>query len=153
MKKFLVLVLFASIFTGALNAQILTPVKWKVSTKKVSAGVYDIVCSATIDAGWHLYDVKLPEGGPLPTTFNIDTDETVGIQTVGAFKATTKPHVEHSEAFGMDLKYFSKKVTFIQRVKVTKTGAKLVGYVEFMACNDGQCIPPGEEEFEFDLKK
>jgi len=153
MKKFLVLVLFAGLFTGALNAQILKPVKWKISTKKVSAGVYDIVCEATVDGGWHLYDTELPDGGPLPTTFNMDEDETVGIKKEGKFKATTKPHVEFSEAFGIEVKFFEKKVTFIQRVKVTKAGAKLVGYVEFMACSGGQCIPPGEEEFEFDLKK
>ncbi len=153
MKKFLTLVLFASLFTGALNAQILNPIKWKISTKKVSSGVYDIICEATVDSGWHLYDAKLPEGGPLPTTFNMDEDETTGIQIIGDFKATSKPKTEFSEAFGMELKYFGGKVVFIQRVKVTKSGAKLVGYVEYMACNNGQCIPPGEADFEFDLKK
>lgn len=153
MKKFLIITLLATLFVGALNAQIMKPVKWKISTKKVSAGVYDIVCDATIDAGWHLYDSELPDGGPLPTSFNIDEDETEGIEVVGKFKSTTEPKKEFSESFGIELKYFEKKATFIQRVKVTKKGAKLIGYVEFMACSGGQCIPPGEEDFEFELEK
>ena len=151
-----VLVLVAAILTfsiGTATAQILKPVTWKISVKKVSEGVYDVVCQATIDAKWHLYDTKLSEGGPIPTTFNLDTDESDGIELVGEFKATTKPLIEKSEAFNMELAYFEGKVTLVQRVKLTKAKAKLVGYVEFMSCNDGQCIPPAEEEFEFELEK
>ena len=53
----------------------------------------------------------------------------------------------------MNLGYFKDSVTMVQRVRLTKEKAKLVGYVEYMACSDGQCVPPSEEEFEFDLKK
>ena len=95
----------------------------------------------------------MPEGGPLPTTFNMDEDETTGIELVGDFKATTQPKTEHSQAFDMDLKYFVNTATFIQRVKVTKPKAKLVGYVEFMACTGGQCTPPAEADFNFELTK
>lgn len=140
-------------FATSLSAQVVKPVKWQITHKKVSEGVYDIICKATVDAGWHLYDTQLPEGGPLPTTFNMDEDETSGIELVGAFKATTTPQTEHSEAFNMDLKYFTTTATFIQRVKVTAAKAKLVGYVEFMACSGGQCIPPAEAEFDFELTK
>ena len=140
-------------FATELSAQVLKPVKWEITYKKVSEGVYDIICKATIEASWHLYDTKLPEGGPLSTTFNIDDEETSGIQLVGEFKATTKAETEYSDAFDMELRYFSETVTFVQRVKLTAPKAKLVGYVEFMACTGGQCTPPTEEEFEFELKK
>lgn len=140
-------------FATGLSAQVLKPVKWQITQKKVSDGVYDIICKATIDATWHLYDTKLPDGGPLPTTFNLDEDETSGIELVGEFKATTKPLSEHSDAFDMDLKYFEGTVTFVQRVKITKAKGKLVGHVEFMACCGGQCIPPSDAEFDFDLAK
>lgn len=146
------MVLVAAFATG-LSAQVVKPVKWQITQKKVSEGVYDIICIATIDGGWHLYDTKLAEGGPLPTTFNMDEDETNGIELVGDFKATTAPKTEHSEAFNMDLKYFVNTVTFVQRVKVTAAKAKLVGYVEFMACSGGQCIPPAEADFSFELTK
>ena len=136
MKKILVIMVLFAAFTTGLTAQVLKPVKWQITQKKVSDGVYDIICKATVDSGWHLYDTKLPEGGPLPTTFNMDEDETSGI-----------------EAFDMDLKYFINAATFVQRVKVTSAKAKLVGYVEYMSCSGGQCTPPAEADFSFDLTK
>ncbi|MDR1274438.1 MAG: disulfide bond formation protein DsbD [Odoribacteraceae bacterium] len=153
MKRVFMFAVLLTMTVGAATAQVLKPVKWTISTKKVSDGVYDVVCTAKIDATWHLYDTKLPEGGPLPTTFHVDADETDGIELVGEFKATTKPKIEKSEAFNMELAYFELSATLVQRVKVNKDKAKLVGYVEFMACNNGQCIPPAEEEFEFELTK
>lgn len=153
MKKIAILTLLFTAFALSVTAQIVKPVKWQITQKKVGDGVYDIICKATIDATWHLYDTKLPEGGPLPTTFNMDTDESNGIQLVGEMKASIKPKIEHSAAFNMDLKYFETTVTFIQQVKVTKPKGKLVGYVEYMACCGGQCIPPAEAEFNFDLAK
>jgi thiol:disulfide interchange protein DsbD len=153
MKRVLILTALLTMMVAAATSQVLKPVKWTISTKKVSEGLYDVTCKATIEAGWHLYDTKLPEGGPLPTTFHLDTDETDGIELVGEFKATTKPHIEKSEAFNVELAYFENMVTLVQRVKLTKDKAKLVGYVEFMVCDDGQCLPPAEEEFTFELTK
>lgn len=153
MKKLIVLAAIVTVMIGAAVAQIMNPVKWEITLKKVSEGVYDVVCKATIEKGWHLYDTKLPEGGPLPTTFNVDEEESSNIELVGEFKATTEPLTEQNEAFGMELKYFENTATFVQRIKVTKDTGKIVGYVEFMACSGGQCIPPAEEEFEFELKK
>lgn len=153
MKKILVFIVLVTAFATGLTAQVLKPVKWQITQKKISEGVYDIVCKATIDATWHLYDTKLPEGGPLPTTFNLDEEESSGVELVGDFKATTTPKTEHSDAFNMDLKYFVTTATFIQRVKVTKPKGKLVGYVEFMACTGGQCTPPAEADFSFELAK
>ena len=123
MKKILVIMVLFAAFTTGLTAQVLKPVKWQITQKKVSDGVYDIICKATVDGGSHLYDTKLPEGGPLPTTFN------------------------------MDEKYFINAATFVQRVKVTSAKAKLVGYVEYMSCSGGQCTPPAEADFSFDLTK
>ncbi|HIX03961.1 MAG TPA: disulfide bond formation protein DsbD [Candidatus Odoribacter faecigallinarum] len=153
MKKLFVIMVMVAAFATNVSAQIVNPVKWEITQKKVSDGVYDIICKATIDATWHLYDAKLPEGGPLPTTFNMDEDETTGIELVGELKATTEAKTEHSDAFDMDLKYFEGTVTFVQRVKLTADKATLVGYIEYMSCTGGQCTPPSEADFEFELTK
>ena len=153
MKRLLILTAILTMMVGAANSQVLKPVKRQITFKKVSEGVYDIICKATIESGWHLYDTKLPENGPQPTVFIMDEDESSDIELVGEFKATTEAKVEKSEAFNMELKYFEETVTFVQRVKLKKDTGKLVGTVEYMACSGSQCIPPAEEEFEFELKK
>ena len=86
MKRLLILTAILTLMVGAANSQVLKPVKWQISFKKVSEGVYDISCKATVESGWHLYDTKLPENGPLPTTFNIDEDETKDIELPQSIK-------------------------------------------------------------------
>lgn len=147
-KYIVLLILCLSVFT--VKAEVLTPVKWKISTKKVSATEYDIICEATINSSWHLYDSYLPEGGPLSSSFNMD-ESSCGIVLVGKFLPITKPMIEKSNAFNVEVRYFEKKVTFVQRVKITGEAPKIIGYVEFMACSGGQCIPPSEVEFEFEF--
>lgn len=153
MKRSILLILGIIALVLPMTAQVLQPVKWKITTEKVTADTYNVICKATIEDSWHLYDSELPEGGALPTTFNLDEDESSGIELIGTFKANEKAISEYSEAFKMELKYFTKTVTFIQKVKLTQPKARLIGYVEFMACRGGQCIPPAEADFDFELKK
>ena len=49
MKKILVIMVLFAAFTTGLTAQVLKPVKWQITQKKVSDGVYDIICKATVD--------------------------------------------------------------------------------------------------------
>ena len=58
MKKILVIMVLFAAFTTGLTAQVLKPVKWQITQKKVSDGVYDIICKATVDGGWHLYETS-----------------------------------------------------------------------------------------------
>ena len=44
MKKILVIMVLFAAFTTGLTAQVLKPVKWQITQKKVSDGVYDIIC-------------------------------------------------------------------------------------------------------------
>ena len=51
----------------------------------------------------------------------------------------------------MDLRWFAKEVKFSQTIKITDPKKfKLEGAVEFMACNDENCLPPEQESFSFD---
>jgi thiol:disulfide interchange protein DsbD len=51
--------------------------------------------------------------------------------------------VVHDKNFGVDVKYYSGKVSFVQTVKV-RGGVKtnLNTTVTFMVCNDRECLPP-----------
>ncbi|MEN8137659.1 MAG: cytochrome c biogenesis protein CcdA [Bacteroidota bacterium] len=137
---------YASLLLGLLFsinsfAQVLTPIKWEFSSKKVSDTEYDLVFSATVEPSWHLYSTDLPEGGPNPTTFKFKgADEKYDL--VGGI-SHRDPHEEFDANFDMTLKYFSKDVDFTQRIKLKNPGKlNIDAEVEWMACDDHQCLPP-----------
>nr|WP_319268807.1 cytochrome c biogenesis protein CcdA [uncultured Draconibacterium sp.] len=139
------------LFTTALlaSSQIVEPVKWSFSQNKVSADEFELVFTATIEEGWHMYSTDLPEGGPIKTSFyfeNVDNAELIGEPTPS--KAVIE---EFDNSFQMDLRWFEEEVTFTQKVKVSGTG-RVSGYVEFMSCDDETCTPPMEGEFSFELE-
>lgn len=122
-------------------------VKWTHSVKMTSKTEGVVTFTATIDKGWHVYGLDIPQGGPKPTSFNFD--KSTGISTVGAIKVSPKPTVVFDKAFDMELKWWASKAVFSQKFKVTdpKT-AKIVVAVRYMACNDTNCMPPKRQTFE-----
>jgi hypothetical protein len=71
---------------------------------------------------------------------------------VGDVKENGKLLIKHEEVFGVDVKYFEGKVDFVQRIKL-KGSAKtnFTGTVDFMVCNDQQCLPPATQKFSIAL--
>lgn len=135
--------------TLAVQAQILTPVKWKINLEDSESVEKTVSFSAKMDQGWHLYDMNLPENGPVSTSFSFETLE--GAKLVGEVKASVEPTTVFDEQFNMNLRWFAKNVTFTQKIQVTDPHKlKLEGYVEYMVCNDENCLPPEKEEFSFD---
>lgn len=149
MKRITCICLLA-IFTLMAQAQILTPVKWKIKLDdKNGAAEKEITFTATADKGWHLYDMNLPEGGPISTSFTFET--LTGAETIGQPTASATPTTVFDEQFHMDLRWYAGSVTFTQKIKVTDAAKfKAEGAVEFMACNDETCLPPDQVDFAFD---
>ncbi len=147
-----ILMLVAGLFIAALSfAQVKNPVKWNFSSKKVDATTYEVRLTATVDNGWHIYSQTTPEGGPVPTTIEFTKNPLVSLQ--GTAKETGKLEQRHEELFGVDVKQYSNKVDFVQTIKV-KANVKttLNGTVEFMTCNDRECLPPTTQTFSIALK-
>ncbi|WP_080903423.1 cytochrome c biogenesis protein CcdA, partial [Parabacteroides sp. Marseille-P3160] len=106
---------------------------------------------ANANKGWHIYDMNLPEGGPISTSFTFETLR--GAELVGKPTPSVKPVTVHDEMFNMDLRWFPGSVSFSQKLKVTDPKKfKISGEVEYMACNDETCLPPERESFTFDRK-
>lgn len=146
MKKAIFGILFAASIAAA-SAQIYDPVEWETSVKKVGRGQYDLITTATIESGWHLYSQSVPEDGPIPTTFFYEAN---GLELIGETKEGEGKTVD-DPIFEMRIKYFSNKAVFVQRVK-GKSGTKVIGEVEFMVCDETKCLPPTIEDLEFTLK-
>ena len=131
-------------------AQIIEPVTWETHVEKVSEQEYHLISTATIEEGWHLYSQKVPEDGPISTTFNYNPQE--GLSFVDKTQEEAG-HVVYDPVFEMEIKFFEDKTIFIQKVKVESGITSVEGFVEFMACDDTQCTPPTEEDLVFDLTK
>ena len=150
MKKLVTLLMF-TFLALAVQAQILTPVKWNIKLEDSESAEKTLIFSAKLDAGWHLYDMNLPEGGPISTSFSFENLK--GAKTIGTPVASKEATTVFDEQFQMELRWFAGEVSFRQKIEVTDPKHLQVGgYVEYMACNDENCLPPEQEEFAFSAK-
>ena len=140
MKKLFFYLLLATISLASLQSQILDPVKWSTSIKKISETEYDLVSKAFIDKGWHMYSQVVPDDGPLPTLFTYEANS--AYKDVGKIKES-KGVTEKDPVFDMVITSFSNTATFTKRIKLTgNKGTTVKGEVEFMVCDDEKCLPP-----------
>jgi thiol:disulfide interchange protein DsbD len=146
MKKIFcsIFILFLAI---ASYAQIQEPVKFKTELKNVSATEVEIVFTASIEQGWHVYSTDLGDGGPISATFN--TDKLVGAEVVGKLRPVGKEVASFDKLFEMNVRYFEHSAQFVQKLKLTGGDYQIVGYLEYGACNDENCLPPTQVEFSF----
>lgn len=136
--------------TPVFQAQIFEPVKWKFSAKVINENEAEIIASATIEAKWHVYALKVSDKpdaiGPIPTSIKLDKSsnyEVSGSPSEGKYITHFDPNFE------MDLNYFEGSATFRQKIKIkNQKEFKVSGVVEYMACNDERCIFPDPELFE-----
>ncbi|MBO7606763.1 MAG: thioredoxin family protein [Paludibacteraceae bacterium] len=150
MKKAILFIL-ALLTTSILNAQIQKPVKWDISCSGIDKNnTITISFKANIDDGWHIYGMDMPKDGPIPTSFNYTLKR--GATPTGSTTADKKTKCGMDNLFGMELCEYSGEVTFQQKMKVSKeNGYKITGYVEYMACDNTNCLSPTKEEFSFEM--
>ena len=136
-------------FTGLVNAQINNPVKWTYTAKKIADKTYELHMTASIDGNWHLYAQDAGEG-PEPTTFSFTANPLIKFD--GKIKEIGKLEKSYDNNFKSVLKYYAKKVDFVQKIKVKSSIATIVkGSVSFMVCNDRQCLPPRDYPFSINV--
>ncbi len=145
MRKILSICLL--LFAVMAQAQIQDPVRFKSEFKHLSVDKAEIVFTATIDEGWHVYSTDLGDGGPISATFNID--KISGAIAVGKLQAKGKEIASYDKLFEMNVRYFEKAAQFVQELKLSGGDYQVQGYLEYGACNDENCLPPTQVEFDF----
>lgn len=125
-----------------LQAQMVDPVHFKSQLKMTGADEAEIIFSAKIDAGWHLYSTELGEDGPISAKLYINKMD--GAKTVGKLKPRGKEISQYDNMFGMKLRFFEKTGAFVQKIKFTKADYDIDCYLEYGACNDEMCMPPSQ---------
>ena len=149
MKK-LLFPLFLLLFTVAMRAQIQDPVKFKSELKILAADEAEVVFTAAIDKGWHVYSTDLGDGGPISATFNVE--KISGAEVVGKLKPVGKEISTFDKLFEMKVRYFENTAQFVQKLKLTGGAYQIEGYLEYGACNDENCLPPTQVPFKFSGK-
>ena len=149
MQKVRFLLLPFSFLAISAQSQIFDPVTWDFGYEDKGNNLYELVFTATIDEGSHIYSMDIPEGGPIPTSFRFDTIP--GFLLAGKTFEVTEPEEIFDEAFEMNIKSFSGKAEFRQKVTAASPYFTVTGAVNYMACNNVICSPPKDVEFEIKI--
>ena len=149
MKQIILLFCLVFFIGSQLFAQVLEPVKWTFESKQEGTEA-TLIFKAAIEDGWHLYDTKLPEGGPIKTSIHF-ADSTL-FEFAGELGKEPIPTEYLDKTFNLNLAYFTKQAVLTQKIKLKSINKlDIKGFVEFMSCNDETCTPPTEAEFSFSL--
>ena len=127
--------------------QMIDPIKWSASVEGNSSDAAVIRLHASIESGWHLYSLNLPEGGPNSTSIDFNWPD--GVTPDGALTPSKKPIEKYDDMFALNLSWWEGSVTFTQKVKITDSKTHTVGVtVSYQGCNDQTCIAPKTESLE-----
>ena len=126
------------------------PVKFNSELKILAADEAEVVFTAAIDKGWHVYSTDLGDGGPISATFNVE--KIFGAEVVGKLKPVGKEISTFDKLFEMKVRYFENTAQFVQKLKLTGGAYQIEGYLEYGACNDENCLPPTQVPFKFSGK-
>ena len=130
------------LFALSVMAQMMDPVHFTSKLNELKGGEAELVFTATIDPGWHVYSTNLGNDGPISATFNAVKMD--GVEPIGKLQARGKEIKQYDKLFEMDVRYFESAVTFVQKVRFTKPQYLIDCYIEYGACNDQACLPPSE---------
>ena len=126
-------------------AQMADPVHFSSELKMLEGNEAEIIFTATIDPGWHVYSTDIGDDGPTRATFHADRLE--GAELVGQLKPRGKVKEEFDPMFEMSLRFFELKGAFVQKIRFTKPKYDISCYLEYGTCNDQMCMPPSTVEF------
>ena len=144
------IIAFMLLLSAGMFGQMYNPVKWNTSVEQISDKEYVLKAQAVIQSGWHLYGQYIEEGGPSRTAFNFKNPKN-SFELIG--KTTEeKGHEVQDKIFDMKIKYFEDKALFTQKIKFTSDAvSNIAAEVEYMVCDDSNCLPPSSEELVFKI--
>ena len=122
-------------------AQIMTPVKWSAKIDMTGDDRGQVVLTATISNGWHMYSLDCdPDAGP--QILEISYPKLEGVTLEGKPTPDKPSHKQYDEMFGAELAWWTQGVTIKQNFKATQPDFNIDVMLVCSACNDENCIPP-----------
>lgn len=141
MKK-VILMIWSLVVVLNVSGQIVDPVHFTSELNTGRSAEAEIVFHATIDKGWHVYSTELGDDGPIAASFHAVRME--GAELVGKLEPRGHEIKKMDKLFDMELRYFEDEVTFVQKIRFSKTQYDIDCYLEYGACSDESCLPPSE---------
>ena len=149
MKRFLSLLLFAGLAWASM-AQIMDPVKWSFQVKDLNGSESELIFTAQLDEGWHLYSQHTDPMGPIGISFEFTPSKDYALK---GKVSEPKPHEEFDKDFNCTVRSFSGRVVFRQKIeRLSQKDFKVKGTYSYQLCNNGSCIAPDDRDFSFSVK-
>ena len=139
--------LMALLLVGSALAQFHTPVRFTVKQNRLSDAELEILFTASVDPGWHVYGTDIADGGPTKAELTLEKQE--GVTPRGPLRATGKVKREMDSMFGMELSFMEGTASFSQKFDITGPTYDVAGYLTYGACNDENCLPPTNVDFAY----
>jgi thiol:disulfide interchange protein len=132
---------------AGIAAELGSPVRIAAAVEKAAGGGPDqLVVTATLEEGWHLYSLEQKPGGPKPTRITVAEDSPLA--PAAAFKPQTPPRrrtVEDVPSW-KGLVVEEHEGTVVWRAPLAPnpsgTAAAVHGQVSLQLCRDNACTPP-----------
>jgi len=146
MRRFII-TLVGSLIALVAYPQIQDPVKFVQELRKVSDSEAEIIFTASIDKGWHVYSTELGDGGPIEAT--LEVEHITGAELEGKLTPRGNEISDYDKLFEMQVRWFEGEAQFAQRLKFRGGPWRIEGYLTYGACNDKNCLPPTDVNFSF----
>lgn len=131
-------------------AQDLNPITWQVDCTK-KEGVQQLEFTASIKEGWYLYSQEIDEGGPIPTSFKLSYDGE-NFEFINPIEKSKYKIISTDEMFLMELIKYKNEVRYTYPLDKVINNGTIQASVEFMCCDDTQCLAPKTVELTLNLK-
>ena len=120
---------------------------WRTSVEKLEKDLYRVSVTAAIDSSWHIYDTLRTEFGPNATIVEFSTPDAARAEKHGEMTVSAEPYRYYDDIFMMEIGYYEDSVTFSQDFRLKKRSAQVDIYVEWMACDENNCMPLADKQF------
>lgn len=123
-------------------------IEWRGAVVAQEGNIYNLEFTCSVPAGWHIYDVKEYNNGPISTSVKLEGEA----KAIGALTLTSNVKEEYDSAFGMVIGTCEGAVSMLLKVESNATAPKQIkAIIEWQACREGACSAPEEQEINITL--
>ena len=123
-------------------------IEWRGAVVAQEGNIYHLEFTCSVPAGWHIYDVKEYNNGPISTSVKLEGEA----KAIGALTLTSNVKEEYDSAFGMVIGTCEGAVSMLLKVESNAAAPKQIkAIIEWQACREGACSAPEEQEINITL--